>query len=52
MSFIIALIGAILITLGLVMHATRAGYLYFVIGPRTVLTLAAVGTAGVWLLVR
>jgi len=34
--------GCILMALGLVMAANRSGYVYFVVGPRSVLVLAAV----------
>lgn len=33
-------LGAILLALGLVMAANRSGYVYFVVGPRSVLALA------------
>ena len=33
-------IGAIFLALGLVMTANRSGYVYFVVGPRSVLVLA------------
>jgi hypothetical protein len=35
-------IGCILMALGLVMLANRSGYVYFVVGPRSVLILACV----------
>ena len=34
--------GCTLMALGLVMAANRSGYVYFVVGPRSVLVLAAV----------
>lgn len=41
-------LGAILMALGLVMAANRSGYLYFVVGPRSVLALAgAIAVAAV-----
>jgi hypothetical protein len=47
-SILMAFLGAVLISLGLVMSANRAGYVYFVIGPRVVLALAGVATAAMW----
>jgi len=35
-------LGAILMALGLVMAANRGGYVYFIVGPRSVLVLAGV----------
>jgi hypothetical protein len=35
-------LGAILVALGLVMLANRSGYVYFIVGPRSVLVLAGV----------
>ena len=35
-------IGCILMALGLVMAANRSGYVYFVVGPRSILVLAGV----------
>lgn len=40
MNLALLAIGAILIALGLMMAANRSGYLYFVVGPRSVLVLA------------
>ena len=34
-------VGALLVALGLLMLANRAGYAVFVVGPRTLLALAA-----------
>jgi hypothetical protein len=34
--------GCVLMALGMVMLANRSGYLYFVVGPRSVLILAGV----------
>ena len=44
-------IGSLLIALGLLMAANRSGYVYFVVGTRSVLILAAViAVFGFWLL--
>ncbi len=40
MNVLLIAAGAILMALGLVMAANRSGYVYFVVGPRTVLVLA------------
>ena len=40
MNLVLIVIGAILGALGLVMAANRSGYIYFVVGPRSVLVLA------------
>jgi hypothetical protein len=42
MNVILIAVGCILMALGLVMLANRSGYLYFVVGPRSVLILAGV----------
>ena len=42
MNLVLMAIGAILMALGLVMAANRSGYVYFVVGPRSVLVLAGV----------
>ena len=42
MNLILIAVGSILMALGLVMAANRSGYVYFVIGPRSVLVLAGV----------
>jgi hypothetical protein len=42
MNAVLIAVGCILMALGLVMAANRSGYLYFVIGPRSVLVLAGV----------
>jgi hypothetical protein len=39
---LIAVVGCVLMALGLMMLANRAGYVYFVVGPRSVLVLAGV----------
>jgi hypothetical protein len=44
-------VGCIFIALGLIMAANRAGYVYFVVGPSSVLVLAAFVAAMVALLV-
>ena len=41
-NVLLAAIGCILIALGLVMAANRSGYVYFIVGPRSVLFLAGV----------
>lgn len=40
MNVLLIVLGCILMALGLVMAANRNGYLYFVVGPRSVLVLA------------
>lgn len=40
MNVLLMAAGAILMALGLVMAANRSGYVYFVVGPRSVLVLA------------
>jgi 1,4-dihydroxy-2-naphthoate octaprenyltransferase len=42
MNIALIALGCVLMALGLVMLANRSGYLYFVIGPRSVLVLAGV----------
>ena len=42
MNVVLIAVGCILMALGLVMSANRSGYLYFVVGPRSVLVLAGV----------
>jgi hypothetical protein len=42
MNVVLIVIGCILMALALVMLANRSGYLYFVVGPRSVLILAGV----------
>ena len=43
-------LGCILMALGLVMAANRNGYVYFVVGPGSVLALAGViGVLSLWL---
>ena len=55
MNAIGLVIGCILIAVGFVMHANRAGYVYFVIGPGTVFAVAgivAILAGGFWLAAR
>jgi hypothetical protein len=40
MNVLLIAVGCILMALGLVMAANRSGYVYFVVGPRSVLVLA------------
>jgi len=40
MNVLLFAVGSILMALGLVMAANRSGYVYFVVGPRSVLVLA------------
>ena len=42
MNVLLIAIGCVLMALGLMMAANRSGYVYFVVGPRSVLVLAAV----------
>ena len=42
MNVVLIAVGCVLMALGLVMLANRSGYLYFVVGPRSVLILAGV----------
>ena len=42
MNVVLIAIGCVLMALGLVMAANRSGYVYFVVGPRSVLILAGV----------
>jgi hypothetical protein len=42
MNIALIALGCVLMALGLVMLANRSGYLYFVVGPRSILILAAV----------
>ena len=42
MNVVLIAIGCVLMALGLVMLANRSGYLYFVVGPRSILILAGV----------
>lgn len=40
MNVLLFAVGSILMALGLVMAANRSGYVYFVVGPKSVLVLA------------
>ena len=42
MNIVLIAIGCILMALGLLMAANRSGYVYFVVGPRSVLVVASV----------
>jgi hypothetical protein len=42
MNVVVIAVGSVLMALGLMMFANRAGYVYFVVGPRSVLVIAAV----------
>lgn len=42
MNVALIAIGCILIALALMMSANRSGYLYFIVGPRSVLVVAGV----------
>jgi hypothetical protein len=51
MNVLLFAIGCVLMALGLVMAANRSGYVYFVVGPRSVLVLAGVvGMLAFWIL--
>ena len=42
MNVVLIAVGCVLMALALVMAANRSGYLYFVVGPRSILILAGV----------
>jgi hypothetical protein len=42
MNVVLIAIGCILIALALMMSANRSGYVYFVVGPRSILVVAGV----------
>jgi hypothetical protein len=42
MNVVLIAIGCVLMALGLVMAANRSGYVYFVVGPRSILVVAGV----------
>lgn len=42
MNVLLIAVGCVLMALGLMMLANRAGYVYFVVGPRSVLVVAGV----------
>jgi hypothetical protein len=51
MNVVLIAIGCILMALGLVMAANRSGYVYFVVGPGSVLVVAAiVAVLALWIL--
>ena len=52
MNVALMAVGCILMALGLIMAANRSGYVYFVVGPSSVLILAAVVGAvlALWIL--
>src|ERR1700683_4220222 len=52
MSMSVALLGLVLIFTGLALAGMRAGYWLFVVGVKTVVTLAVVVTVGAWFLTR
>ena len=45
MNIVLVAVGCVLMALGLMMLANRAGYVYFVVGPRSVLVVAGVVAA-------
>jgi hypothetical protein len=51
MNVVLIVIGCVLMALGLVMLANRSGYVYFVVGPRSVLLVAGVvAMLALWIL--
>ncbi len=51
MNVLLIAVGCILMALGLVMAANRSGYVYFVVGPRSVLVVAGlVAMLAFWVL--
>jgi hypothetical protein len=51
MNIVLAALGCVLMALGLVMLANRSGYVYFVVGPRSVLVVAGVvAMLALWIL--
>ena len=42
MNVLLIALGCVLMAVGLVMAANRSGYVYFVVGPRSVLLVAGV----------
>jgi hypothetical protein len=51
MDILLAAFGCLLAALGLMMAANRSGYVVFIVGPRSMLLLAAaVGVFGYWVL--
>ncbi len=48
---LLAAFGCLLMAVGLLMAANRSGYVYFIVGPRSVLAVAAaIAVFGFWLL--
>jgi hypothetical protein len=45
MNVLLIALGSLLMALGLMMAANRSGYVYFVVGPRSVLVVAGVVAA-------
>jgi hypothetical protein len=51
MDVLLAAFGCVLMAVGLMMAANRSGYVYFVVGSRSVFVLAAaIAVFGFWLL--
>jgi hypothetical protein len=51
MNVLLIAIGCILMALAIVMSANRSGYVYFVVGPRSVVVLAGVvAVPALWVL--
>jgi hypothetical protein len=51
MNVLLIAIGCVLMALGIVMAANRSGYVYLVVGPRSVLVVAAaVAVLALWIL--
>jgi hypothetical protein len=51
MDFLLVALGCLLMALGLMMAANRSGYIYFIVGPRSMFLLAGViAVFGFWLL--
>jgi len=51
MNVVLIALGCVLMALGLVMAANRSGYVYFVVGPGSVLVVAGVvGLLAFWIL--
>jgi hypothetical protein len=46
MNVLLIALGSLLMALGLMMAANRSGYVYFVVGPRSVLVVAGVAAGG------
>ena len=51
MNLVLIAVGCLLMALAFVMLANRSGYVYFVVGPRSVLVVAgAIAVIGFWVL--